>query len=329
MPRTAVVAIGGNALVRPDQSGTHAEQAANAMEMAHAVYRLRRAGWNVALVHGNGPQVGNLAIQQDAAVDEVPPQPLFSVNAMTQGQLGSLLCLALHEAAREDRPDIAALVTHVVVHRDDPAFADPTKPVGPFFGGDRAQAMAAEHGWAVAEDAGRGFRRVVASPRPVEVVEAAAIRTLVEAGTLVIAAGGGGVPVVATEHGYRQVDAVIDKDYAAQQLATALGAGALVMVTAVPHVLLDFGTDHERAVTEMTTTEADRRLAAGEFAEGSMAPKIRAAVNFVQAGEQTAVITSPERVVNSLESSLVAKGRGGTRIVATPTGTEALWCSTT
>lgn len=324
MPRTAVVAIGGNALIKHNESGTHAEQAANAMAMAHAVYRLRRAGWNVILVHGNGPHVGNLAIQQDAAVGEVPPQPLFSVNAMTQGQLGSLLGLALHEAAREDQPEIAAVITHVVVRSDDPAFTDPTKPVGPFFDEDRARQLASEHGWSVAEDAGRGFRRVVASPRPVRVVEADAIRELVEAGTLVIAAGGGGIPVVETEHGYRQVDAVIDKDYAAERLATSLRAEALVMITGVSHVFLDYGTSHEHAIREMTAEEAERRLTAGQFPEGSMAPKIRAAVTFLGAGGEAAVITSPERAADSLNERLCARGRGGTRIVAARAGAEAL-----
>jgi len=296
--------------------------------MASAVHRLCDCGWNVILVHGNGPQVGNLEIQQDAAVDDVPRQPLFSVNAMTQGQLGSLLALALHEVGRArhpgtGHPDIAALVTHVVVDPDDPAFARPTKPVGPFFGVDAAERRAARRGWTMVEDAGRGLRRVVASPRPLRIVEAAAVRALTGAGVLVIAAGGGGVPVVETEQGFRQVDAVVDKDHAAQCLASTLAADALVMVTGVRHVMLHYGTPHERAASSLTVAEAEGHLAAGQFAEGSMAPKVRAAVDFVRAGGHTAVITSPELAAASLDPAQVAAGRAGTRVIATSPEEEA------
>jgi hypothetical protein len=185
MPKTAVVALGGNALTRAGQSGTYEGQTHNARTMARTVLAIRRSGWNVVIVHGNGPQVGNLAIQQEEGRQLVPAQPLFSLGAMTQGEIGSMIGLAL----RADEPDIAvaALITHVVVSPDDPAFASPTKPIGPFFTSERAAELAIERGWTVAEDSGRGVRRVVASPRPIEVLETSAIRSLLADGTVVVA----------------------------------------------------------------------------------------------------------------------------------------------
>ena len=203
MPKTAVVALGGNALTRAGQTGTYDEQSDNAVTMARAVMGLRRSGWRVVIVHGNGPQVGNLAIQHEEGRRLVPAQPLFSLGAMTQGQIGSLISLALR-AEQIDLP-VAAVVTHVVVSPDDPAFARPSKPIGPFFTKARASELAAKRGWTVDDDSGRGFRRRVASPRPVTIVETPAIEALVTSGSIVIAAGGGGVPVVSTDTGLRGV----------------------------------------------------------------------------------------------------------------------------
>jgi carbamate kinase len=201
MPQTVVVAVGGNAITRSGQSGTYEEQAENAAGMATAICDLRAAGWRVVVVHGNGPQVGNLAIQQDEACHRVPAQPLFSLGAMTEGQLGSLLTLALHRAGSADLPGVVSVVTHVVVDESDPAFAHPTKPIGPFMTAEEAERRAAELGWTVGEDAGRGYRRVVASPKPQQIVELDALRALVDQGVIVIAAGGGGVPVAAEGDG--------------------------------------------------------------------------------------------------------------------------------
>lgn len=312
-PRTAVVALGGNALTRSDQAGTHAEQAANAVRMAVAVAGLRAAGWRVVLVHGNGPQVGNLAIQQEEGVRRVPEQPLHVLGAMTEGQLGSVVTLALHEVGGAG--PVATVVTHVLVDADDPAFTRPTKPIGPFLDEEQAHRHAAEHGWTVAEDAGRGYRRMVASPAPREIVELDAIRTLVDSGVLVIAAGGGGVPVVAEREHYRGVDAVIDKDLAAQRLASALGAQALVLVTDVAQVQVDFGTPQARKIGEMTVSEAAAHAAVGQFPDGSMGPKVRAAIGFVTDGGTVAVITDAERAVASLVAEPDPQ-RCGTRIVA-------------
>jgi carbamate kinase len=316
MAKTAVVALGGNALIREGQTGTYQEQEGNATAMAKSVCSLLRTGWRVVLVHGNGPQVGNLAIQQEEGAALVPPQPLFALGSMTQGQLGSLICLALHRVGDPWITGAAAIVTHVAVEAGDPAFDDPTKPIGPFFAAEEAAALQERRHWVMKEDAGRGYRRVVPSPEPVGIVETSAIRTLLDAGQVVVAAGGGGVPIVRTATGYAGVDAVIDKDYAAQQLATSLAAEALVLVTGVESVLLDYGTPRQRAIEEMAGTEAEQYLAAGQFPEGSMGPKVRAAVRFLRYGGEVAVITSPELVYASLEGTVSElEGTVGTRIV--------------
>ena len=317
MAKTAVVALGGNALTREGQAGTYAELQANATQMAKSVCSLLRTGWRVVLVHGNGPQVGNLAIQQEEGARLVPAQPLFSLGAMTEGQLGSLICLALRE---EGKPEwmrgAVALVTHVSVQPDDPAFDDPTKPIGPFLSAEEAETMAAARGWVVKPDAGRGFRRVVPSPQPVTILETSAIRALLEAGQVVVAAGGGGVPVVRSENGFRGVDAVIDKDYAAQQLATSLAADALVLVTGVEVVQLHYGTPEQVPIHEMTVAEAEGYLEVGEFPEGSMGPKVRAATRFLRRGGEVSVITTPQLVYASLEGTVSElEGITGTRIV--------------
>jgi carbamate kinase len=316
MGRIVVVALGGNALTHHGQAGTHEELAANALDMAKSISSLMLAGWEVVLVHGNGPQIGNLAIQQEEGSDVVPAQPLFSLGAMTQGQLGSLFALALREVLGDSAPEIVPLVSHAEVDPDDPAFANPTKPIGPFLTQEEAQAFAAERGWAVKEDAGRGWRRVVPSPQPVRILESGAIRALLDAGVVVIAAGGGAIPVVPTEGGHRGIDAVIDKDYAAERLATSLGAEALVIVTSVEAVLLDYGTPHERAMLEMSVDDAEAHLAEGQFPEGSMGPKVRAGVRFLRNGGDVAVITTPALVYASLEGTVSElEGRPGTRIV--------------
>lgn len=318
MPRTAVVALGGNAFTREGQTGTYADQAKNAADMARAVCGLREAGWSVVLVHGNGPQIGNLAIQQEEGAASVPPQPLFCLGAMTQGHLGSLITMALHKTAYRDGIEFAALVTHVIVSLDDPAFGRPSKPIGPFFPKEEATRLARIRGWTIAEDAGRGYRRVVPSPEPKGIVEAATLRTLVERGVVVVAAGGGGIPVVDGGQGFTGVDAVIDKDYAAETLATSLQAEALILVTGVSHVALDFGTPKQRAISEIGVDEAERHLADGQFPEGSMGPKVRAGARFLRNGGRTVVITTPERVLDALRNRPGVDERGGTRIVSAP-----------
>jgi carbamate kinase len=316
VPRTAVVALGGNAITRNGQSGTYAEQAANAHAMAAAVCALRDAGWNVVLVHGNGPQVGNLAIQQDEAAAIVPALPLFCVNSMTQGQLGSLLGLALLAEGRGRLPGVVSVVTHVMVDPADPAFQRPTKPVGPFFTEEQARELAEHRGWDIVEDGDRGYRRVVASPKPVGIVEVDAIRALIEQHMIVVAAGGGGIPVMAGDHGLEGIDAVIDKDFTAQRLAASVNADALVLVTDTAKVHLDFGTPQQRAIDEMSVDDAAKYLTEGQFPDGSMGPKVRAAVRFIKEGGRTAVITTADRAGPSLDAvGTHPDDRTGTRIV--------------
>jgi carbamate kinase len=310
--RTAVVALGGNALAAEGQHGTYDEQRANAAAMAVPICALLDAGWRVVVVHGNGPQVGNLAIQQEKGRGEVAAMPMFSLGAMTEGQLGSLIAIALYGVCGK-RHRIAALLTHVIVDVDDPAFSRPTKPIGPFFTEDVASRLAAARGWDVAEDAGRGFRRVVASPEPKGFVEIDAVRALLDTGHVVVAGGGGGIPVGRRDGVWDGVDAVIDKDYAAAELARQLQAEALVLVTGVDAVQLDFGKPTQRPLTLVDAAEAERHLAEGQFPEGSMGPKVRAAVRFVRGGGRVAAITRAELVVDTLAADPAR--RVGTRIV--------------
>jgi carbamate kinase len=319
MTKTAVVALGGNALTRVGQSGTCDEMLANAAAMASAVHAVIEAGWRVVIVHGNGPQVGNLALQQEGTA-MVPPQPLPLLSAMTQGLLGSLLARAI-DLLRGPGTAVA-MITHVTVDPADPAFGAPSKPIGPFFEPAQARQLAQARGWVVQPDSGRGYRRVVASPEPVGVIEIDALRTLVDAGHLVIAAGGGGIPVHGTGP-QSLADAVIDKDRAAGLIARLLGAQALLLVTAVDRLMLDYGQPTQSELGTITVAEAARHLAEGQFPPGSMGPKVQAALRFLtdageddgeDAGEdagELAVITSPDLLAATLTG---AGERSGTRI---------------
>ncbi len=308
---TVVLAIGGNALA-PAGLGDFADQEERARGVAQAAVAIVEAGERLLVVHGNGPQVGALAMAQEAVSREVPPQPLFVLGAMTQGQLGYLLAQAIGDAlAKAGRHrSVAAVMTQVVVSRDDPAFGSPTKPIGPFFSQGRASRLADARGWHVAEDSGRGWRRVVPSPEPIEVVEAPEIERLLDAGEVVVACGGGGVPVARVDDELVGVDAVIDKDFAAALIGQVVGATSLLLVTGVEQVHLDFGTPAERAVERMTVAEAREHLDDGQFPPGSMGPKIQAAVQFVDASGGTAIVTSLDRIADAVA------GRAGTRIVA-------------
>lgn len=316
-----MIALGGNALTREDQRGTSEEQYANALAMAKSVRSLLRNGWQVIIVHGNGPQVGNLAIQHEEGARLVPALPLYSLGAMTQGALGSLICLALREVCGTEISGAVSVITHIVVDADDPAFANPTKPIGPFFSQGEAEEFTRTRGWTMIPDAGRGYRRVVASPAPQTILEADAISTLTHAGYVVVAAGGGGIPVVEEDGVDRGVDAVIDKDFAAERIAVAADANALVMVTGVSSVKLDFGTPQERSVESMSVVEAQQHLDEGQFPPGSMGPKMRAAIAFVAGSTSAerprfAAITTPELVYATLdEPHGVVEGNRGTRIL--------------
>ena len=329
MAKTAVIALGGNALTRAGQPGTYDEMLANAAVMAAAVNEVIEAGWRVVIVHGNGPQVGNLALQQEATT-MVPPQPLALLNAMTQGELGSVIACAID--LLRGPGTAAALVTHVTVDPADPAFQSPSKPIGPFFERSEAQQLAASRGWVVKPDSGRGYRRVVASPEPTGVIEIDALRALVSAGHLVIAAGGGGIPVAdagargaIVDAGTRGaiVDAVIDKDRAAGLIARLLGAQALLLVTAVDRVMLDYGTPKQSELGTITAAEAARYLDDGQFPPGSMGPKIESALRFLADGGELAVVTSP----GLLAATLAGGQRSGTRIEHSPSPDGPGWGS--
>ena len=306
---TVILAIGGNALA-PAGLGDFADQEERARFVARTAVGIVARGDRLLIVHGNGPQVGALAMAQEAVSREVPPQPLFVLGAMTQGQLGYLISQAVGGAlvAADRAPAVAAVVTQVVVDAEDPAFGNPTKPIGPFFSEGRARRLADARGWSVREDSGRGWRRVVPSPIPQEVVEAAEIRRLLDGGEVVIACGGGGVPVTREGAELVGVNAVIDKDFAASLIGRLIGATSLLLVTGVDQVLLDFGAPTQRAVAAMSVDEARAHLADGQFPPGSMGPKIEAAVQFVEQTGGTAVITSIEHVADALAGST------GTRI---------------
>jgi carbamate kinase len=303
-----VLAFGGNALCPGDANGSWEEQRGYAREMASVVAGLVTSGHRIVVTHGNGPQAGHLAIQQESAANLVAPQPLHSVVAMTQGQLGSLIALSL----REQLPatPVVVLVSHVVVDREDSAFSRPTKPIGPFFDEADARRLARQRGWTVAEVEHVQYRRVVPSPAPQLIVELPAVQQSLAAGAVVVAGGGGGIPVVtADDDRLEPVDGVIDKDLVAERLGSAVGADNLVLLTNVPAVMLDFGRPSQRPIREMTLAEATQHSAAGHFATGSMGPKVEAAVSFLKNGGELAVITSARYAQPALA------GRHGTRIV--------------
>jgi len=297
-----VVALGGNALTRPGERGTAAEQRANLRATCEAMRPLLGDG-DLVVTHGNGPQVGNELLRQERAADEVPPLPLYLAVAQTQAEIGALIESELGAVA--GRP-VVCLLTHVRVDEDDPAFKAPTKPVGPFYAEEEARQLEADRGWIVAGDAGRGWRRVVPSPAPLEVVELEAVRTLVGAGAIAVACGGGGIPVSSRNGRLAGLDAVIDKDRASALLAIALAAERLVILTDVDAVYAGWGTDEREQLRELDANAA--RALLPELAEGSIGPKVEASLAFAQGTGREALITSAAALGDALA------GRAGTRI---------------
>jgi carbamate kinase len=310
--RTVVIAIGGNASYPPTIKGLAEEQLALMATAAEHLVTIIRSGYRIVLTHGNGPVVGNILFRMARTADELPPMPMDICVAHSQGGMGYMLQQTLANALHQHAMDtaVSSIITRVEVSADDPGFADPTKPVGRFFAKDDADRLAREHRWQFVEDSGRGYRRVVPSPNPIAVLDLPTIKALIEAGTIPIAAGGGGIPVVRDADGnYTGVSAVIDKDLTSALLAADLGAEALVMLTAVDRVALDFGKPTQRPIDRMTATEARRHLDDGQFPPGSMGPKITAALNYLARGGRKVVITSLDRTSEALH------GDAGTVIV--------------
>jgi carbamate kinase len=310
--RTVVIALGGNALSQPGEEGTITEQFRHTRESLGAVVELAREGWRIAIVHGNGPQVGNALLRQEMAREAAPPLPLGVLVAATEGWIGYMIQQSLQNALRVAGVDrqVVTIVTQVRVDPDDPELRHPSKPIGRTMDEAEARGLADEMGWDVAPTKG-GWRRVVPSPRPVSIVERPMIRSLIAEGHLVIAAGGGGTPVYEhAELGLEGIDAVIDKDRAAAILGRDVDAETLVILTDVECVYLAFGTPGERAVRRLTVAEADRLLAGGELGSGSMAPKLEAAAEFVRRGGRRAVIA---RLDQGREA---VAGTAGTEVVA-------------
>lgn len=311
--RTIVVALGGNALQRQGEASSQAQQRV-ADETIAQLLPLIQAGHRVAIVHGNGPQVGNIVLHEEAINTEaVPSLPLEDSGAMSQGLIGFWLQQAMHDAlitrGVHDKYAVS-VVTQVVVDQADPAFQDPTKPIGPFYSEEEAKKVQAERGYTVREDSGRGWRRVVPSPKPQEIIEAPVIKALVDAGVLVVSTGGGGIPVLRDASGQLSgVAAVIDKDFGAAKLADMLEADTLLILTSVDAAKINFGQPTEQSLGEVSVEELQQHIDAGQFAAGSMLPKTQAALSFVAgASGRTAIITSLEKTADAIN------GIAGTRI---------------
>lgn len=310
--KIALIAIGGNALLKEKQSGLQEEQLENARECAEMFANVIQAGYSLCVVHGNGPQVGNILIQQEAGSNKIPPYTLDIADAMTQGSMGYIIERTLINRLRfiNHACPVTTVLTEVVVDKDDKGFQDPTKPVGPFYAEHRAMELMKQKGWHMKEDAGRGWRKVVPSPKPLEIIQLEAVKTLLEAGHCVIAGGGGGIPVIRDASGFLVgVEAVIDKDRLSSLLAEQLGADTYVILTGVDKVAVNFGKPTQQWLDRMTVTEAKQHMADGQFPAGSMGPKIESAIQFIEAGGQEVLITSPEALGRD------AYEKVGTRIV--------------
>jgi len=313
--KTAVLAFGGNALIRHGEDGSQRRQIAHAESLARLLARIVRRGWDLVLVHGNGPQVGNLLIQIEEAITKVPPSSVDVCVAQTEGSIGYLLERALrNELARTGlHREVVTLLTQVVVDPNDPANRNPSKPVGPFYTPYRASWLMKTKKWEMVEDSGRGYRKVVPSPRPLKVLGMKAIRAALADGDVVIAGGGGGIPVVEDPSGkLRGIEAVIDKDFTASLMAMELAADLLVILTDVDAVRLNYGKKNESVIGRMSIREASRWLRYGQFPPGSMGPKVEAAIEFISATRNPVLITSLSGSLRALER------KAGTWIVAPP-----------
>ena len=307
-----LIALGGNALIRKGQKGTISEQEANADEVARDLMCLVEADYNLVVTHGNGPQVGNLLLASDLTREQVPPMPLDVLVAETQGNMGYFLQQALLNRLRAAgvRRYVVTVITQVVVDKDDPAFADPDKPIGLHYDEATARDLSARLGWTMKEVSEGGWRRLVPSPKPLKIIQRYMVRHAASEGNIVIAAGGGGIPIRIKEDGtYEGIEAVIDKDLTSAELAEQIHADLLVILTAAPRIAVDFGKPTQRDLETVTLAEAEKLIAEGHFPPGSVGPKMRACVNFVAATGKDAIICEADQLREALA------GKAGTRIV--------------
>jgi carbamate kinase len=311
-PKLAVVAVGGNALISDKDHLSIADQFVQAGVTARHIADMIEAGWNVIVTHGNGPQMGFILRRSELSVHEVAPVPMDYAGADLQGAIGYMFVKAFRNEFRRRglQRQPVAVVTETLVDPDDPAFKDPTKPIGSHMEEGRAKELAAKQGWTVKEDAGRGWRRVVPSPAPKKIVDLDVVRTLVDAGYVVIGCGGGGIPVVEDgDRNLRGVEAVIDKDLASSLLARTIGADLFMVSTGVERVAIHFNQPNQRWLDKITVSDAERYYAEDQFDKGSMGPKIRALIDYLEAGGKEGLITNPENIGRALS------GETGTRIV--------------
>jgi carbamate kinase len=308
----AVIAFGGNAILKEDERGTQEEQIRHTDEACDLMSQMVQRGYDLVIVHGNGPQVGNILIQMEEAVNKVPPFSLDVCVAISEGSMGYMLERSLRNQFRKRRlqKEVACLVTQVMVDPRDPAFENPSKPIGPFFTAYRAAALKKEKKWPMVEDSGRGYRRVVASPLPQKIINVDVIKTLLGQGVNVIAAGGGGIPAYYDGHdNIKGVEAVIDKDYTSSLLASELKADLFVILTNVDYVAIHYNKRNQKNLTKVRLKEIKRYADKGHFPAGSMGPKIKAAIDFIEAGGKEVIVTSSRELLKAV------RGESGTHIV--------------
>lgn len=311
--KIALVAFGGNALLKETERGTQSEQLKNAERAARFLIQIVKKGYKLVIVHGNGPQVGNILIQMEEAVTKIPPFSLDICVAMSQGSMGYMLERSLRNQLRKDKInyEVLTLITEICVDPSDEAFRKPTKPIGPFFTKYRSSILQKEKKWVMIEDSGRGYRRVVPSPRPISIVNLEAIKKLIEQNYLVIACGGGGIPVYKNEQGiYEGIEAVIDKDYTSALLASEIKANLFIILTNVERVALNYGKSDQKWLNVVTVDEMKKYHQEKHFPPGSMGPKVESAIMYIERGGKEAIITSADKLKEALD------GVSGTRILS-------------
>ncbi|HIH95899.1 MAG TPA: carbamate kinase [Thermoplasmata archaeon] len=308
-----VLAIGGNSLIKDKSHQSVPDQFKTTRKTCEKIREVVERGWKITLTHGNGPQVGFILLRSELASSVLHPVPLDSCGADTQGAIGYMLQQGLYNSFKKAglKREAVTVVTQAIVDKHDPAFGNPTKPIGPFYTKEQARKLREERRWEIVEDAGRGWRRIVPSPKPISIVESTVIKNLLDLGYIVISTGGGGIPVIEENGMLKGVEAVIDKDFGSSLLAQSIGARVFLISTSIDRVYLDFGRSTQRAIDRMDVKQAEKYLKEGHFREGSMKPKIRAGIEFLNNGGQEVIITSPDKILSALDE------KAGTRIVKT------------